>query len=226
MCRCAEWPQPMHRHTAKHALEHVCLMHTGTLACTHTHTHTHTHARTRTCMHTCWKCSSAPEIDIRMHACIQGPAALQFAAARGAASLAEEVARIGPDHTFTALVPDLSGAAAPHNAHAHARSGPLHAHVQYNLTLCHTSPHHTTHCCDPQAARTLMMPSAASHMKRAFTSSTTCRSFWQQRDTNKQQAACTTTACSPALVTRALYEQHFAVSSAPPHHTVPLNFKP
>ncbi|GBF94539.1 leukotriene A-4 hydrolase [Raphidocelis subcapitata] len=47
---------------------------------------------------------------------LQGEAALQFAAARGAMQLAEEVARIGPNHNFTRLVPDLSGGGDPDDA--------------------------------------------------------------------------------------------------------------
>lgn len=47
---------------------------------------------------------------------LQGEAVLQFQAAQGAASLAEEVARLGPDHNFTRLVPDLSGGEDPDDA--------------------------------------------------------------------------------------------------------------
>ncbi|KAF8069679.1 lkhA [Scenedesmus sp. PABB004] len=47
---------------------------------------------------------------------LHGEAARQFAASRGAASLAEEVSRIGHDHNFTRLVPDLSHGADPDDA--------------------------------------------------------------------------------------------------------------
>eukprot|EP00878_Enallax_costatus_P024387 GHUV01026023.1.p1 GENE.GHUV01026023.1~~GHUV01026023.1.p1 ORF type:complete len:510 (+),score=124.28 GHUV01026023.1:209-1738(+) len=47
---------------------------------------------------------------------LQGDAALQFYAAQGAQSLADEVSRIGPDHNFTRLVPDLSAGEDPDDA--------------------------------------------------------------------------------------------------------------
>jgi leukotriene-A4 hydrolase len=47
---------------------------------------------------------------------LQGEAALQFYAAQGAASLADEVSRIGPQHNFTRLVPDLSAGDDPDDA--------------------------------------------------------------------------------------------------------------
>lgn len=47
---------------------------------------------------------------------LRGAAAMHFAAARGAAQLAEEVARIGPGHNFTRLVPDLSAGEDPDDA--------------------------------------------------------------------------------------------------------------
>jgi leukotriene-A4 hydrolase len=47
---------------------------------------------------------------------VQGEAALQFYAAQGAASLADEVSRIGPQHNFTRLVPDLSAGDDPDDA--------------------------------------------------------------------------------------------------------------
>ncbi|KIZ02668.1 leukotriene-A4 hydrolase [Monoraphidium neglectum] len=47
---------------------------------------------------------------------LQGEKALQFNASRGAMSLQEEVARIGPDHNFTRLVPDLSAGEDPDDA--------------------------------------------------------------------------------------------------------------
>ena len=45
-------------------------------------------------------------------AALQGEAALQFKAARGASDLRDDINRIGPDHNFTRLVPDLSAGAA------------------------------------------------------------------------------------------------------------------
>lgn len=47
---------------------------------------------------------------------LRGMPAMQFAASRGAAQLREEVARIGPDHNFTRLVPDLSSGEDPDDA--------------------------------------------------------------------------------------------------------------
>lgn len=46
----------------------------------------------------------------------QGEAALQFHAAQGAAQLSDEIARIGPQHNFTRLVPDLSSGEDPDDA--------------------------------------------------------------------------------------------------------------
>eukprot|EP00775_Hariotina_reticulata_P009872 gene9872-10030_t len=47
---------------------------------------------------------------------LKGEKALQFHAAQGAASLEEEVKRIGADHNFTRLVPDLSSGEDPDDA--------------------------------------------------------------------------------------------------------------
>ncbi|KAI8469949.1 MAG: hypothetical protein J3K34DRAFT_454135 [Monoraphidium minutum] len=47
---------------------------------------------------------------------LQGEKALQFNASRGAMQLQEEVARIGPTHNFTRLVPDLSAGEDPDDA--------------------------------------------------------------------------------------------------------------
>jgi leukotriene-A4 hydrolase len=53
---------------------------------------------------------------LRKPVAAQGEAALQFYAAQGAASLADEVSRIGPQHNFTRLVPDLSAGDDPDDA--------------------------------------------------------------------------------------------------------------
>ncbi|GFR49183.1 hypothetical protein Agub_g11207 [Astrephomene gubernaculifera] len=44
---------------------------------------------------------------------LRGPAAFHFHAAQGALTLEAELARLGPDHPHTALVPDLSGGVDP-----------------------------------------------------------------------------------------------------------------
>lgn len=47
---------------------------------------------------------------------MEGEKALQFASYLGYNELKETVAKIGPDHTFTALIPDLSGGIDPDDA--------------------------------------------------------------------------------------------------------------
>ncbi len=44
---------------------------------------------------------------------LHGPRTLQFHAANGALDLADDVKRLGADHPYTRLVPDMSGGVDP-----------------------------------------------------------------------------------------------------------------